>query len=36
MLIDTHAHLDFPDFDPDRREVIARAQDAGVGAIITV
>ena len=25
MLIDTHAHLDFPQFDPDRDEMINRA-----------
>ncbi|MDY7040798.1 MAG: TatD family hydrolase [Chloroflexota bacterium] len=36
MLIDTHAHLDFPQFDPDREEVIARALDAGVEVIVNV
>lgn len=36
MLVDTHAHLDFVDFDPDRREVIVRAQESGVSAILTV
>jgi TatD DNase family protein len=36
MLIDTHAHLDYPDFDPDRAEVIARATDAGVTEIISI
>lgn len=30
MLIDSHCHLDAPEFDPDRREVIARAREAGV------
>jgi Tat protein secretion system quality control protein TatD with DNase activity len=25
MLIDTHAHLEYPDFDPDRAEIISRA-----------
>jgi len=34
MLIDTRAHLDFEAFDLDRDEVIARAREAGVGAII--
>lgn len=34
MLIDTHCHLDFQQFDQDRREVIARAAAAGVHAII--
>jgi TatD DNase family protein len=36
MLIDTHAHLDYPDFDPDRAEVISRAADAGVTEIISI
>ncbi len=35
-LIDTHAHLDFRQFDPDRQKVLRRALDAGVGAILTV
>ena len=34
MLIDTHAHLDFSQFDADRQEVITRAQEAGVGIIV--
>jgi len=34
MLIDTHAHLDLPQFDRDRDEVIRRALDNGVGLII--
>ena len=36
MLIDTHCHLDFPDFDKDRDNVIQRAYDKGVGYIINV
>jgi len=36
MLIDTHAHLDMPEFDRDRNEVIKRAQDGGIDYIITV
>lgn len=31
MLVDSHCHLDAGEFDPDRREVIARAREAGVG-----
>jgi TatD DNase family protein len=36
VLIDTHAHLDYTDYDPDRAEVIARATDAGVTEIISI
>ncbi|MBK8025680.1 MAG: TatD family hydrolase [Chloroflexi bacterium] len=33
-VIDTHCHLNFDAFDADRAEVLQRARDAGVGAII--
>lgn len=36
MLIDTHCHLDFKDFDADRGEAINRAKAVGVGIIINV
>jgi TatD DNase family protein len=36
MLIDTHAHLDYTDFDADRAQVLARAADAGVTEIISI
>jgi TatD DNase family protein len=36
MLIDTHAHLDYTDYDPDRAAVIARAAEAGVTGIISI
>ncbi len=36
MIIDTHCHLDFKDFDPDRELVIDRAKSAGVEKIINV
>ena len=35
-LIDSHAHLDFPQFNQDRDAVIARAQDAGLVGILNV
>jgi TatD DNase family protein len=36
MLIDTHCHLDFRDFDLDRDSVIERAKEKGVIRIINV
>ena len=36
MLIDTHAHLDYPDFAPDFDSVLERAAAAGVTRIITI
>ncbi|MDD3249527.1 MAG: TatD family hydrolase [Smithellaceae bacterium] len=36
MLIDSHAHLEMKEFDPDRSGVIERARAAGVDGIITV
>lgn len=36
ILVDTHAHLDFPDYDADRDEVIKRAQESGIRYIINV
>ncbi len=35
-LVDTHVHLDFPEFDRDRAEVISRAQEVGVRTLINV
>lgn len=34
MLIDTHCHLDAPEFDRDRLDVLARARAAGVGPLV--
>ena len=36
MFIDSHAHIDGPEFDADREEVIQRALEAGVSAILNV
>lgn len=36
MIIDTHAHLDYSDFDVDREEVLQRAFEAGVKEIISI
>lgn len=36
MLVETHAHLDYPDFVGDFDEVLRRANEAGVTRIITI
>src|SRR3984893_43603 len=36
MLIETHAHLDYPDFASDFDDVLRRANEAGVTRIITI
>jgi TatD DNase family protein len=36
MLIETHAHLDYPDFASDFDDVLRRATEAGVTRIITI
>jgi TatD DNase family protein len=35
-LIDTHTHLDFPDFDADRSELLARCRDLGVERLVVL
>jgi TatD DNase family protein len=36
MFIETHAHLDYPDFTNDLEDVLRRASEAGVTRIITI
>jgi TatD DNase family protein len=36
MLIDSHCHLDFPDFSAELDGVVARARSAGIGRIVTI
>lgn len=35
-LIDSHCHLDFPDFADERDDIVSRARSAGVGRMITI
>lgn len=36
MLVDSHCHLDYPDFAPEVPEVLARAAEAGVSHLVTI
>ena len=36
MLVDSHCHLDFPDFSDELADVVGRAGDAGVGWMLTI
>lgn len=36
MLVDSHCHLDFPDFSAERDAIVARAAEAGVSHMLTI
>lgn len=36
QITDSHCHLDFPDFDENRAEIVARAEAAGVTRMVTI
>ncbi len=36
MLVDSHCHLDFPDFESDLGGIVSRAKSAGVGHMLTI
>ncbi len=36
MLVDSHCHLDFPEFAAELDAVVARAKDAGVGVCVSI
>jgi TatD DNase family protein len=35
-IVDSHCHLDFPDFDAERDDIVARAAEAGVTRMVTI
>jgi TatD DNase family protein len=36
MLVDSHCHLDFPDFADDVHDIVQRARSRGVGLMVTI
>ncbi|QJP12794.1 TatD family hydrolase [Starkeya sp. ORNL1] len=36
MIVDSHCHLDFPDFAQELDDVVARARASGVGRLVTI
>src|SRR5262249_43280840 len=36
MLVDSHCHLDFPDFSAELDDIVARARAADIGRIVTI
>ena len=35
-LVDSHAHIDFPQFDSDREAMLERARTAGISMLLAV
>ena len=36
MYVDSHAHLEMPQFDPDREAMLARAKEAGIERVLAI
>ncbi|WP_068117379.1 TatD family hydrolase [Tropicimonas marinistellae] len=36
QIVDSHCHLDFPDFDGQHADIVARAAEAGVSRMVTI
>jgi TatD DNase family protein len=36
MIVDSHCHLDFPDFEAERDSIVQRAHENGVGTLLTI
>ncbi len=36
MLVDSHCHLDFPDFAEERDAIVSRALETGIGRMVTI
>lgn len=36
VLVDSHCHLDFPDFEAERDDIVARAREAGLVRMVTI
>jgi TatD DNase family protein len=36
MLVDSHCHLDFPDFENELDDIVGRAAEAGIGYMLTI
>ena len=36
LIVDSHCHLDFPDFEGELPNIVQRAKDAGVARMVTI